>query len=364
MRKSAQKRLLNLLIELYGRSQQPILTKNLFKGINHVSVNTDFGVGKDYPLEVLLNTEVLAVHKEWSKGKKEVIWNTSYPDNDMVLRLWKCRKNEVKPKPTKDLVVEDQKPIEVVTEFTGIDELVERFDVEYKKFSPYGTTIPNVKLMLKVLEHNARDRYCHKDRLVTTTDRSEEGIVDINHRPGRQYSNKRLCEFGVLERNPKNKCEYKIIAQYEDLDEFARKVAFVINHSLNPSYYEGLREDRLLSEEQRFIESIQEDIDRDEPVVQEEVWETVVTQNGLQEVINDLKAELRVIREDNQKIRAGNKNILVAQEEVLTELRKTVESNVEIGTDLSQKLIFVHEATLRLADVLKTVNNLISEKQQ
>ena len=126
MRKSAQKRLLNLLLELYGRSQQPILTKDLFKGINHISINQDYGVGKDYPLETFLEAEILAVHKEWSKGKKEVIWNTGIPDDEMALRLWKCRKGTVKePKPTKELVVEDQKPIEVVTEFTGIDELIE-----------------------------------------------------------------------------------------------------------------------------------------------------------------------------------------------------------------------------------------------
>jgi len=369
MQKKAQERLLKVFVELYNRSQQPILTSDLFKNVFKLEGEKK-GSGKDYPQSTFYDTGILRIHKEWSKGKKEVVWNTRYPDLDMVENLWSYRKNEYAsgrpPKvveSTKTIVEVELEPTPIKsTEFLSYEELAEKYDVEYKNFAPNKGTVPGVRKMLRVMEHNASGKYCHKDKLCLFPQEDEDGkIIDVDYGLGRQFSNKRLVELGVLKKNPENKSEFMFVAQYDDIDDLARKVAFSINHLMCPSHYEGLREERLAKEE-KFVEEIQEEIvvELQEEQLQGEFQNT----DGLQQEVKELRAELREARDENRKIKVANEEILATQEELAIELRRITEINNGVSTDLSQKLVFLHDVTVIVADVLKTIktNNII-EKQ-
>jgi len=389
MQNKAQKNLLKVFVELYNRSQQPILTSDLFRGVEYTSIYEDMKAGKDYPQKNYYDTGILKVHKQWSVGKKEVVWNTRYPDLDMVEMLWRYRKNGGKTVKTDKVVTpivevlrheEVPTPIEKTSEIVetptilSIDDICKRFDVEFENYHPNIKTIPNVINMLNVMEYKAGKRWCHKDSLFCTTGKNDEGkLIDINNRAGTQFLRKRLVIFNVIIKNPDNNNEYLYVAEYDDIDVYARKLAFAINYFIHKNDWEEKRITRLITtlkaeeqetqrldklNEERFIKAIETEIDRKEV---EEVVETPNTFGFSDDMIEALMAELQKTRESNEALQLEVALNRKENQEVKIELKEMSEVNKLLSTDLSEKMVGMHQVTVTLTEAVKT-NNLISEK--
>lgn len=409
MQKNAQKRLLRVFVELYNRSQQPILTRDLFKNIHKVKAkDEEKGSGKNYPLETYLSTGVLRVDKVWSKGKLEVVWNTGYPDLDMVEMLWLYRKNggktikAVEPEvivevlrhenqeaePTKDLVADVKE--EVNSGILSIDEICKTFDVEFENYRPNTKTIPKVIKMLNVMEFKAGERWCHKDSLFCLDGENKEGkFITINHRATSQFLRKRLVAFDVLKRNPDNNSEYLYVAEYDDIETYARRLAFAINYLSDKGALEQKKAERVAKaqqlrlkkkiedakqerheerlkevREEAFLESIQEEIDKDVVVAEEVPTPSFGFSDDLLEALDAHATQLRLTRESNEVLTAELRENKADNEAVRKELKEMHEVNNLISADLSEKLVVMHQGTVKFSEVVKALklNNLISEK--
>ena len=90
MRKNTGETILKFLIEVYNRSQSPILTRDLFRGNKKVSLYGDMKLGKMYTLDTHFNTGTLVLVEEESAGKKTVKWNpeAGYPTEDLAYQFW------------------------------------------------------------------------------------------------------------------------------------------------------------------------------------------------------------------------------------------------------------------------------------
>ena len=264
-----------LLIDIYCCTDEPIETPKLWRGRKYERLHTDWDVGKNYPLESFLRAGVLRVVESLGKVKKVVVWDTRYPDLKMAELVY-ANKQEPKSKKKEAVeVVAEVEPTQVETreekDLIDIKWILNRFDVEHAEYNPIGDTINRIKSMIWALEHNAKEGWCHKSKLFTllVVKNGEKVLEDTL--VGDYYTRKRCVELGLLERNEKKKSQYRCIAEYDDIDVYARTIGFVMNYLGNKKRMEEKRAERIA---EAVVET---------PVVVEEVIEEVVTVAPTQE---------------------------------------------------------------------------------
>lgn len=331
------KKLEKLLVEVYNRTQQPTLSTELWKGTITESLYTDFGVGKNYRLESFLNAGALRVVKEFSQYKKTVIWNAGYPDAELALRVHENKnvtnKREPKIVTTEPTTIEKEDS----TSFIDIDKIIDKFNPEYLNYTPEKNTIPKVTKMIRVLKHNAQDRYCNKEQIFCLSYPDESGeIVTTNHRAAHQYSFRRLVDLRILERNPKNNSEYRFIAEFDDIDDFSRRVAFASNYLTNRQLLEDLRNARLQTTMNNLLEYEGEAETKKVEEILLRTPPTVTTTPETQDILLELRMENQKLTQLYSLIRAENKKMYTENQENMRLLREATEKLTQVGLKLGK----------------------------
>lgn len=339
-----------LLIEVYNRSKKPVITTELWKGTTKKSLFTEFKVAKNYGLNSFLKTGVLRIVKDLTAQKKLVIWDTRYPDLNLAIELHK-NKNTSKKLSTPEVVTIEK---QVETNFINIDEIIEKFFPEYLKYIPEKGTISRLEKMIKVLKHNGQNRYCDKEQIFSLSHTDETGeIVTDNYRGAQQYSNKRLVDLQILERNPKNKNEYRFIAEFDDLQEFIKRLAFTFNYLSNRKVHEDQRNARLaltevskktnvrllgneINELLKFEEEKSLNVETQDTTVLTDLYGKMVAQtqraNDIHEKTNDLFEKLLAEGENQHGEILNNIRLLTEATTKLTEASLMLRRNNFIST--------------------------------
>jgi len=326
-------KLKNLLIEVYERSQQPVLTTELWKGSTVNGIYGDFGLGKNYTLDSFLKGGALRIVEVFSPQKKTVVWDAGYPDMDLAQRVQDNKIETKKRKTVTTLTETETEQVEVeeaVTSLIDINEIVEKFHPEYLDYRPTNGTVPNVEKMLKVLKYNAKDRYCHKDQLFCLAHPNEEGeIITVDYRAAHKYSLKRLVDLQIIERNPENNSEYRFVAQFDDMQEFARQLAFTTNYLTNRTLLEETRNARL--NPTPAIEKVEEEMTQTEEAVAE-----TIRSNRSQDSNIEKDLEIQRLTKLYSLIRTENKKMFQENQENMRLLREATEKLTQVALKLDK----------------------------
>jgi len=343
----------NLLTEIYLRTQNPVLTNELWKGKKTESIFTDFGVGKNYSLEAFRSIGALKITHSWSSKKNEVAWDSDnvidsdgFRDekllNHLANKLYEKRNRNKK----KEVLAEVN---EEIIDVINIDDIVEKYHPEYLKYHPESKTIPKLEKMIKVLKHNAGNRYCDKDIIFNLPETNEnDEIVSVNHKAGDRYTIKRLVYLQLLKRNPENKREYQFIAKFDDLNEFAKRLGFASNFLSNRELFDEQRNVRLQKEEDIIKENVTKEY------VEENISETHVTDDVIAKIYNEII-----------EIHAENKVVIDRDEKVMSKLKELLQNRNEEENETLKAVKLLHkEVSLRNVQLEKIIDDLQKESRK
>lgn len=364
-------KLKELFKDIYKKTQLPITTTDLFRD---TQIYADFKLSQRYSIESYFELGILEDIEDSDKRIKTVVWDAYdvishegiIDDENLIINDEKLRELVIKFHNHKytDYSNSNNSDNDVEIEYINVDEIIEKYDVEYINSKIRETTITNIVKMIQTLETNASDDWCHnyKNKLFTANILDEDkGIFKkIDTKVEKKYSPKTLNILQVLTRKPDDKNMYKFIGKYENsiegLREYARKLAFVTLYDADKESYDKKRNARL------NITTSTPAVENKPTIINEPTTENnQIELDSVLNILNDVREDNKLLREENERAKKLHEDTFKLNQETKEMYGKIYIQNQNLENRINKNFdkLYILLKSLNEVAINLTKNNII-----